>query len=299
MTAVKKTGSPDKYPFFNRELSWIEFNRRVLDQALDPSNKPLERLKFLCIVSSNFDEFFMIRVASLKRQLLLGNYITCPSGMSPEDQLTAISSRVKDLIAQQYRCLHEDVFPVLAKSGLTFVRPNDCTREQDQFLKELFEREIFPVLTPVRVEGSADALSLGNLKLHAAFLLKPQEGVADGVEGDERLVFVQIPSGLPRIIFLPSPPDQVNFTLLEYVVLEHAFHLFHGYDIKESILFRISRDADFGVDEERGRGFRGGHGRSPHQPAAQHGRAADGDQHEFEVAGPAQGHPRHHAEGGL
>ncbi len=257
MTGMKKSEIQEKLPFFNRELSWIEFNHRVLDQALDPSNKPLERLKFLCIVSSNFDEFFMIRVAAIKRQLLMGNYISCPSGMSPEDQLTAISSRVKDVVSQQYRCLHEEVFPLLAKNGLIFVHPRDCSGEQDLFLKELFEREIFPVLTPVRVEGSVDALSLGNLKLHAAFLLKPQEGNSDGIEGDERLAFVQVPSSLPRIIFLPGPADKVMFTLLEYVVFEHAFHLFHGYDIKESILFRVARDADFGVDEEQDEDFVG------------------------------------------
>ena len=249
MTAARKI------PFFNRELSWIEFNRRVLGEALDKSNKPLERLKFLCIISSNFDEFFQVRVAGLKRQLLRGDYVTCPSGMSPSAQLDAIFREIRGIAGEQYRCLHDEVFPLLAEEGLVFVQPRECNDEQAAFLTGLFDREIFPVLTPVRVEEGMPLPAAGNLRLHAAFLLEPRGEIPDKAAEGPRLAVVQVPSSLPRILHLPERDGKTHFTLLEYVVLDHAFHLFPGYDITEHILFRVARDADFSVDEERDEDF--------------------------------------------
>jgi polyphosphate kinase len=149
MTA-KKTSARDEPVFFNRELSWLRFNRRVLGEALDKNVKPLERLKFLVIVGTNLDEFFQVRVASLKRQRASGNYITDPSGMSPAAQLEEIFREAADLIREQYRCLHEEVLPQLAEHGLVCALPGDCTGEQKSFLADYFDREIFPVLTPIR-----------------------------------------------------------------------------------------------------------------------------------------------------
>jgi polyphosphate kinase len=261
MTA-KKTGAQEETAFFNRELSWLRFNRRVLGEALDKTVKPLERLKFLCIVGSNLDEFFQVRVASLNRQLALGNYITDPSGMSPAAQLEEIFREAGDLIRRQYRCLHEEVLPQLAENGLVFVLPKDCPGEQKSFLADYFDREVFPVLTPFRVEKTAGIPSTGNLKLHAAFLLEgahdPQAArTACGAEARTGpfLAAVRIPSTLPRLIFLPAGNGKVFFTLLEYAVLEYAHALFPGYEIRESLLFRVTRDSDIGVDEERDEDF--------------------------------------------
>jgi polyphosphate kinase len=242
----------ERLPFFNRELSWIEFNARVLGEALDVSVPVLERLKFLCIVDSNFDEFFMIRVASLKRFVKTGNYVTCPSGMSPRDQLTAISKRVKELERERNRCLLDEVLPEMAKHGIRMLAPSECGEEQAEFMQARFERDIFPVLTPVRIDRSKPFTLAGNLRLHVAFILRPQSGVStnDEPEGD-RMAIVQIPSSMERVIRLPSKAKNLDFCLLEDVIIEYAAKLFPGYDLTEHLLFRLTRDADLGVDEER------------------------------------------------
>ncbi|MDR1626125.1 MAG: polyphosphate kinase 1 [Spirochaetia bacterium] len=248
------------FPFFNRELSWLEFNKRVLGEARNKNLRLLERLKFLSIVSSNLDEFFQVRVASLRRQLASGNYLTDPAGMSPASQLEAVYREARKLVSRQYRCLHEEILPQLAAGGLAFLLPKDYTDAQKAFLSDFFDREIFPVLTPFRMRKEENILSPGNLKLHAAFLLEAGAGAKPPEREEEAplVVAVHIPSVLPRVIFLPKSPGgrgKVCFTLLEYAVLENSFRLFEGYAIKESILFRVTRDADIGVDEERDEDF--------------------------------------------
>ncbi|MDR1316982.1 MAG: polyphosphate kinase 1 [Spirochaetales bacterium] len=257
----QKTDGQGGFPFFNRELSWLEFNKRVLGEARDRNARLLERLKFLSIVSSNLDEFFQIRVASLCRQIASGNYVSDPSGMSPASQLEEVYREARKLVSRQYRCLHEEILPQLAGRGLVFLLPKDYTEERKSFLSELFTREIFPVLTPFRMKKGENILSPGNLKLHAAFLLEALAGAKTPFRDEEDsplVAAVHIPSILPRVIFLPkSPADtgKVYFTLLEYAILENAFRLFEGYKIKESILFRVTRDGDIGVDEERDEDF--------------------------------------------
>jgi polyphosphate kinase len=256
---VQKPDGPAGFPFFNRELSWLEFNKRVLGEARNKNIKILERLKFLSIVSSNLDEFFQIRVASLRRQLAAGNYVSDPSGMSPASQLEEVYREARKLVSRQYRCLHEEILPQLAAGGLVFLLPKDYTEAQKAFLSDFFTKEIFPVLTPFRMKKEENILSPGNLKLHAAFLLDAlAEAKTPAEEEPPFVVAVHIPPVLPRVIFLPKSPDDagtVYFTLLEYAVLENSFRLFEGYAIRESILFRVTRDADIGVDEERDEDF--------------------------------------------
>lgn len=244
--------------FFNRELSWIEFNARVLEEAGDKNNPLIERLKFLSIVSSNFDEFFMIRVASLKRQYRRGDRVTCPSGMSPSQQLSAISRRVGELVDEKYRLLHEELLPALQKEGISLVKPDELTSEQESFLQSHFMEEIFPVLTPVRCKSGDELPYIGNLRLHAAFLLRLKEGErpVDGSEAaEEELAVVQIPPSVQRIIYLPTEQSKVAFTLLEYLVVSYAHLLFPGYQIRQHAFFRLTRDADMSVDEERDEDF--------------------------------------------
>ncbi|MCL1818854.1 MAG: polyphosphate kinase 1, partial [Spirochaetaceae bacterium] len=241
--------------FFNREISWLRFNARVLREALDKNNRPLERLKFLSIFSSNMDEFFQVRVAALRRQYASGNYTTDPAGMSPSSQLEEIFREVRSLMKEQYRCLHEEVLPQLAENGLVFILPCDCTDEQKSFLADYFSREIFPVLTPFRVEKSGSIPVFGNLEIHAAFLLAGNSDAAPGPAQEPLLAAVRVPAAVPRIIFLPNRDGKVYCTLLEYAILEYAHHLFPGYTIKESLLFRVARDSDIGVDEERDEDF--------------------------------------------
>lgn len=245
--------------FFNRELSWIEFNARVLDEALRGDVPLLERLRFLCIVASNFDEFYMVRVATVRRQLRAGNRTTCPSGLSPAQQLERIHTRIRELITRKYRCLLDELVPKLAENGLKYLRPSQYSPEQAKLLTRRFHEEILPVLSPVRASPEAGLPYIPNLRLHAAFLLEPtsdQELLhGDDEQAGRHLAIVQIPQSLPRIVFLSQDDDETSFGLLEDVVSEHASILFPGYGIVEHGFFRITRDADLDVDDEQEDGF--------------------------------------------
>jgi polyphosphate kinase len=246
--------------FINRELSWIEFNARVLHEALRDDVPLMERLKFLCIVTSNFDEFFMVRVASVKRQIQGGDYTQCPSGIAPSELLQRIIGRTRELVERKYDCLLNEIIPQLAREGLVLRRPGDYSAQQTSFLKKLFQEEIFPVLTPIRATAGQQVPYLTNLRLHAAFTLEPHEDVS--LVADQReerpgefLAVVQIPSSIDRIIYLPDDAGTVSFALLEDVIIQHAAALFPGYRVTEHCLFRVTRDADMGVDEERDEDF--------------------------------------------
>ena len=237
--------------FFNRELSWLEFNRRVLEEAMDPSVPLLERLKFLCIVSSNFDEFFQIRVAYVKRQILSGNQVNCPSGLRPSEQLDRIRKEVREIVDLQYRTLYEEILPGLASHGIRYLKPTEWDLKHLEYIETLFERELFPVLTPIRVSPGPSFPAIRNLRLYIAYLLQKEPGVEDGEEGNERIALIQVPESFPRIVYLPSEEDRIAFTVLEYVIQKYGERLFPGYQVRDSFVFRVTRDADLGVDEER------------------------------------------------
>jgi polyphosphate kinase len=237
--------------FFNRELSWLEFNRRVLEEAMDPSVPLLERLKFLCIVSSNFDEFFQIRVAYVKRQILLGNQVNCPSGLRPSEQLDRIRKEVREIVDLQYRILYEEILPGLASHGIRYLKPTEWGSKHLEYIETLFERELFPVLTPIRVSPGPSFPAIRNLRLYIAYLLQKEPGVEDGEEGNERIALIQVPESFPRVVYLPSEEDKIAFTVLEYVIQKYGERLFPGYQVQDSFVFRVTRDADLGVDEER------------------------------------------------
>lgn len=236
----------DTVPFryFNRDLSWVDFNARVLGEALRRDLPVLDRLKFLTIVASNFDEFFMVRVAAIKQAQRM-NLGRDPAGLLPEEQLRLISDKVKGITRETYDCLILEVLPELAKAGLELVRPDSYSETQFEYLENLFQREVFPILTPLRLEEDKEPPSMGNLKLHGAFLLDSGQ-----------VAIVQVPTALERIIWLPPEPKQVKpWALLDDVVMVWAHRLFNGYTIKEAMLFKVTRDADLSVDEERDEDF--------------------------------------------
>ena len=251
--------SPPKY--FNRDLSWIEFNARVLEEGRRPDLPPLERLKFMAIVAANFDEFFMVRIATLKRAARAGAGPD-PSGLTPEEQLRAASVRVRELVALQYDCLMNEILPTLAREGLELVRPGSYTAAQSTYLEMLFSREVFPSVTPLRVGAQSEFPFTGNLRLQAAFILVPAPGTADAFAaaadqpGTERIAVVQVPPNLNRVVWLPMEADgKSRFTLLDDVVMTWAHRLFPGWNIVDAVLFKVTRDADFAVDEEREEDF--------------------------------------------
>ena len=258
--------------YFNRELSWIEFNARVLDEARQKSVPLLERLQFLTIVSSNFDEFFMIRVAGLKAQYSRNPEWKDIAGITVREQLQRISLRVHELVHLQYECLITDILPGLAQEGLQYLGMGKYSSAQLRYLDSFFMSDVFPLLTPLRTSIGEAFPTTGNLRLNAAFLLRNDISVptgplatfleTTGVISDPKdetekdcllppLAVVQIPASLPRIVWLPDEAGQRCFTLLDDVVRTFGQRLFPGFSIEESMLFKVTRDADFAVDEDR------------------------------------------------
>ena len=249
------TGINEQWYYLNRELSWLQFNKRVLQEAVDDSNPLLEKLKFLAITSSNLDEFFMIRVAGLKHQT--ENNITRRdiANMTPAEQIESISETCQQLVARQYVYL-KDILGMLQKEGLSFVKPEEITSEQMKWLESYFEREIFPVVTPMAVDSSHPFPFLASKSLNIAMLLERNERdslVDEENDIDIKTAIVPVPSVLPRIIRLPDNGKNSKmhyFIFLEDVLMHYAARLFIGYDLLEARAFRITRDADLYIDEE-------------------------------------------------
>ena len=246
--------------FFNRELSWIEFNGRVIHQALRKELPLLERLQFLSIITSNFDEFFQVRVASVKRMQFSDPDKADVSGLKPKMVLKQISARSHQIIRTQHDCLKNDVLPAMSKKGICYVKPEDFSAAQSDFALNFFLNEVLPLLTPLRTDTEVFP-HIGNLTENVAFLLKPISGIRNaneilkGSDALPRISFVQIPSGIPQIVWLPSENGRKQFALTEEIIEQYGTHLFPGFAVEETLLFKIARDADFAVDEDSGRNF--------------------------------------------
>ena len=226
--------------YINRELSWLEFNRRVLHEALDPRTPLLERLKFLAICGSNLDEFFQVRVAGLKRQVSAGISERTADGMTPEAQLRAICRTVRDLVRQDRRCLHEELLPQLAAHGLVLhSRIREVPRAERERLDAYFRANVFPVLTPLAVDPGHPFPYISNLSLSLAVTLR-------GADGEERFARVKVPKILPRWVPLMSPNE---FVPLEEVIGGNLDSLFPGVEILGWYTFRITRNTDLQIDD--------------------------------------------------
>lgn len=246
--------------FFNRELSWLEFNARVLHQGLRKELPLLERLQFLSIVTSNFDEFFQVRVASVKRTLFENSDYIDVSGLTSQMVLTSISARAHQIIRTQQECLMTDVIPALAEKGLLYITPECYTQRQQEYIQSLFMTEIYPLLTPLRTDME-EFPHIKNLTTYAAFSLKPISGIKGGSEelkgSDDvpRIAFVEIPGGIQKIFWLPGDNKSKQFVLLQDIITMCGTQLFPGFEVEDSLLFKVARDADFAVDEDSGNNF--------------------------------------------
>ncbi len=228
--------------FVNRELSWLEFNRRVLEEAQDPTVPLLERVKFLAIFSSNLDEFFMVRVAMLKRHIRAGDQTAGPDGLTPAATLAAVAARVHELVETQHRCFLDDVQPLLAAEGILLLRPKEINEEQRRFLEHYFRRTVVPVLTPLAVDPAHPFPYLGNRSLCLVASVRPS---APSALPHSHLTVIHIPGQvLPRFIALPDPDGRHVFMLLEDLIRLHLPDIYTGYDILSSHAIRITRDAD-------------------------------------------------------
>lgn len=233
--------------FRNRELSWIEFNSRVLEEAKDKTNPLFERFKFLSITASNFDEFFMTRVASLKDMINAGYEKKDIAGMKPAKQMNAILSKTHEFVNAQYDTYNKSLLPLLRKSGLIIIDDfNKLTDEQKTFCDRYFSEDVYPVLTPMAVDSSRPFPLIRNKSLNIAALLKKKDKKGDGVE----FATVQVPQGLSRIVELPETGELRSIILLETIIEHYMDKLFLNYEILSSSPYRIMRNADLDIEEE-------------------------------------------------
>ncbi len=234
--------------YINRELSWLEFNRRVLEEAQDPNVPLLERLKFLAIFESNLDEFFMVRVGGLQQKVQANiDYGSGADRMSVNEQLTRIGELVRAMTVETYRCLQEHVLPALEKEGIFLRTLKDLTDDDRRYLQEVFRREVFPVLTPLAIDPGHPFPHLLNKSLNLAVLLQ-RPGNAEKL-----FAVVQVPSVLPRFVQLPAEPGPTPrhvFVPLESVIRLHLPELFPGMTIDHHAAFRVTRNSDFEIDDD-------------------------------------------------
>lgn len=232
------------FPYYNRELSWIDFNIRVLEEALKKTNPVLERVRFLSITASNLDEFFMVRVAGVIEQINSKYRKPDPSGLTPEQIYAALSEKIHNFAERQYSCLHRSILPVLKRSGISFLTPEEMDSTQKEFLNNYFDKVLFPVLTPLAVDRSRPFPFLSNKSLNIAVRLQ--------IDGEEEFSFavVQVPSILSRFIELPTQEGRC-FVLLENVIMFGLEKLFEASgEIQAACPFRITRNSDLDIDEE-------------------------------------------------
>ena len=249
---MKPSKSRRKEPelFLNRELSWLEFNGRVLEEALDPGVPLLERLKFATIVAGNLDEFFMVRVAALKDAVAADDTAPDLAGLTPGQQLRSISERAHEMVARLYEAVTGAILPALGERGIRIVPVDALEPAPRAALSRHFRDEVLPALTPLAIDSSRPFPMLSSLSLNLAVLLSPAEG-----EERARLAVVQLPARLPRLV-RPLGAEGTTYVLLEEILRSELGALFPGQAVQESAAFRIARDSEMDLDDEGGRDFR-------------------------------------------
>ncbi len=234
--------------FINRELSWLEFNQRVLDEALDPQVPILERLKFLAISASNLDEFFMVRVAGLKQQLAGGVVETSADGLRPAEALARISVRAQRMVAEQYRVLRNEILPGLGQIGIRVLVPSELDGEQKKLLGSHFTNHLYPALTPLAIDPGHPFPHLRNRTLNLAIAL--DRGVGGRAGAVAGFAVVQVPAVLGRFVEVPQPQARRAYVLLEDAIAMHVGDLFPGTRILGVWPFRVTRNFDLNYDED-------------------------------------------------
>jgi polyphosphate kinase len=246
------SSQPAVNPFFNRELSWLEFNRRVLDEALDETNPLLERLKFLAIFSTNLDEFFMIRVSGLKEQIAEGVNKLSRDGLSPAEQLREIRERLRPMLNEQMDCLNKDILPNLAEQGIKIYSYQDLNKSEKKRLDEYFLKKVFPVLTPQAVDVSHPFPYVSNLSLNLGLIVEPEEDFQHEKLGhlftNRRFARIKLPQNVSRLV--PIDDSESKFVLLGELISANVEYLFPNMKTGKPCLFRITRDADIEIRED-------------------------------------------------
>ena len=233
-----REAAPDR--FLDREASWLEFNARVLELAADPAIPLLERVRFAAIFARNLDEFFMVRVAGLRRRVATGIAVTAASGLSPREQLDLVSRRAHELADQHAAVARDELLPALRDASICVLRCSDLTDDERKAVDELFEERVYPVLTPLAVDPAHPFPYISGLSLNLAVVLRDRE------TAKEHFARVKVPPVLPRFIHL----GETRFVLLEDVIADHLPQLFPGLEVLETHAFRVTRNEDLEVEEE-------------------------------------------------
>ncbi|WP_338786755.1 RNA degradosome polyphosphate kinase [Metabacillus sp. FJAT-53654] len=253
MKTINKNAVELNSPMYynNRELSWLAFNERVLEEALDERNPLLERLKFLSIFSSNLDEFFMVRVAGLKDQVKAGfNKPENKAGMTPKQQLNEIALKTHNLVELQYETYNKVLLPKLNEENIEFLKMENLTKEQRENIEDYFDEHIFPVLTPMAVDAYRPFPMLLNKSLNLAIVIEDYD---EFVENRLKTAIVQVPAVLDRFVRLETSNNKVQFIQLEDIISYFIYKLFKGYKVVSVSVFRITRNADMTIHEEGAR----------------------------------------------
>ena len=235
--------SDPKEILVDRELSWLAFNQRVLELAEDKSTPLLERCRFLAIFSSNLDDFYMIRVASLKRKLETGITKTNTAGFTPSELMKELSAKTQELIDRKTKCFHDDVHLRLSKEGVNIVRWDELTEEERELATEIFNNQIFPVLTPLAIDPSHPFPYISGLSLNLAVVVKNPD------TENELFARVKVPSNLPRFVVTTTGDDR-RYIPLEQVITANVSELFPGMEVLNVYTFRVTRNADLELEEE-------------------------------------------------
>src|SRR3984885_8528805 len=239
---------PDSERFFNRHLSWIQFNQRVLEEARDPANPLLERVKFLGITASNLDEFVEVRLAGLMQQAEHGNREPEADGRIPEQVLAELISKISGFVDEQYECWRDDLVPALEAESVRVLGRGDLRPQAREYIETFYAKTVEPILTPVTVDPAHPFPHVLNKALCLAFLLKRK-----GRGPQIYLGVVTVPRALPRLVRLPSPKDSIEFVFLHDVVHAFADRLYHGYEILSAAAFRVTRNSNLYLEEEESR----------------------------------------------
>lgn len=251
-SAARSATEAENRPFFNRELSWIEFNRRVLDEAAEENLPVLERLKFLAIFSTNLDEFFMIRVSGLKEQVAEGVGEMSMDGMTASEQLSEIYKRLRPMLKRQVSYLREDILPALKKAGISIESYAGLIPKEKKLLDKYFRNNLFPILTPQSVDSSHPFPYISNLSLNLGLYIEPDRAYTQRnlrhLYRQKRFTRIKLPPTVPRLI--PIDEKKGRYTLLEEVIAANVRDLFPNMKTSEAFIFRVTRDADIELRED-------------------------------------------------
>jgi polyphosphate kinase len=240
---------PDAQRFFNRHLSWMEFNKRVLEEARDSANPLLERVKFLAITASNLDEYVEVRLAGLMQQAEHGHRDELSAdGRTAQQSLTELTEKIHAFVGEQYECWRDELVPALNAESVRVLGRNDLRPEAREYIEEFYEKTIEPLLTPVTVDPAHPFPHVLNKALCLAFLLKQRRRGSQIYLG-----VVTVPRALPRLVRLPSPKNSIEFIFLHDVVHAFADRLYHGYEVLSAAAFRVTRNSNLYLEEEESR----------------------------------------------